>query len=189
MPNEVDLNELRRKIIANQKQNENLPTDKKRQILVNKEGKIVDGHKASNGYQKNLSQVHQGVFASASTRLTNEKKIVQKKFPANTRMLQVGQIRGWLYSFEDEFLRTYKMYAYFDGNVYQVKVVSPEVEGKYKSIHDCHLYTDGRICFGNQYGGGLPSLEYAYAKSVIWANGFTIYENERKYPFSDNNKW
>lgn len=37
-----------------------------------------------------------------------------------------------------------------------------------------HLFRDGRICFGEY--GGIETLDAAYAKSVIWANGFTIFD-------------
>lgn len=53
-----------------------------------------------------------------------------------------------------------------------MKVVSPEVEGSVDA-NEAHLFGDGRICFGRQ--GGLSSLKYAYAKSVTWGNGFTVY--------------
>ena len=184
MSNQVDLNKLRETILTSQKQNEVLPTDKERKILIDKNGQIIEGSKTS-GNEKHLSEVHQGVFAFS--RMRTEQKIVRDKFPNNTRLIEVGDVKGWYYSFKDEFNVPYEMYAYFDGDAYQVKVVSPEVEGKYDSIHECHLYRDGRICFGNQYGGGLPTLEQAFAKSVVWANGFTIYEQTRKYPFSRNN--
>jgi hypothetical protein len=185
MSQQVDLNKLRQTILASQNKKEALPADKDRKVMVTKEGKIVAGGEAQGKSQKQLSEVHQGVFAHS--RLEAEKKIVKEKFPSNAQFVEVDGIRGWFYSFKDEFTRLYKMYAYFDGTAYQVKVVYPEVEGRYKSVHACHLYSDGRICFGNQYGGGLPSLEKAYAKSVLWANGFTIFENTKLYPFSTNN--
>jgi len=184
MSNQVDLNKLRETILNNQNRNDTLPSNKDRKILVNKDGKIMDGSQ-TNGDQKQLSEVHQGVFAYSRT--LAEQKIIKEKFPKNTKMIKVSGIKGWYYSFKDEFGVPYTMYAYFDGNAYQVKVVSPEVEGKYSNVHECHLYRDGRICFGEGYGGGLPSLEHAFAKSVVWANGFTIYENTKKYPFSRNN--
>jgi hypothetical protein len=186
MSNQVDLNKLRETILSSQRQNDTLPTDKDRKIMINKNGQIIEGSK-TDGDEKHLSEVHQGVFAHTRVRAKEERRIVREKFPNNTRMIEVDDIKGWFYSFKDEFGVLYKMYTYFDGNAYQVKVVSPEVEGKYDSIHDCHLYKDGRICFGDLYAGGLPSLELAFAKSVVWANGFTIFENTGKYPFSTNN--
>ncbi|WP_442596421.1 hypothetical protein [Neobacillus sp. D3-1R] len=186
MSSPVDLNKLRNTILSSQARNQSLPSDPERKIMVSKEGKILDANSSQIENPKQLSEVHQGVFAAVS-RLEYERKIVQDKFPKNTRMIEVDGIRGWYYSFRDEFEQHYEMYAYFDGNAYQVKVVHPEVEGKYNSVHECHLYRDGRICFGNQYAGGLPSLEIAFAKSVLWANGFTAFEHTKKYPFSTNN--
>lgn len=183
MSRQVDLNALRDTIIASQQRKEDLPTATERKIMVDPNGKIQTGTPAGN--QKHLSEVHQGTFAIA--RMERDQKIVKAKFPRNTQRFEVNGIIGWYYSFQDEFKKKYDMFTYFDGTAYQVKVVFPVVEGKYKSIHDCHLYRDGRICFGTQYAGGLPSLENAFAKSVLWANGFTIFEQTGQYPFSKNN--
>lgn len=183
MSRQVDLNALRDTIIASQQRKEDLPTATERKIMVDPNGKIQTGTPAGN--QKRLSEVHQGTFAI--TRMERDKRIVKEKFPRNTQMFEVNGVIGWYYTFHDEFKRKYDMFAYFDGTAYQVKVVFPVVEGKYKSIHECHLYRDGRICFGTQYAGGLPSLENAFAKSVLWANGFTIFEQTGQYPFSKNN--
>lgn len=187
MTNQIDLNKLRETIKANQRANNPIPADQSKKIMVTKDGKIVEGNQAAANKDRQLSEVHQGVFAFSRMRLNQEKEIVKEKFPPKTKMVEVDTIKGWLYSFEDEFGRWYTMYAYFDGEVYQVKVVEPEVEGKYQSVHDCHLFYDGRICFGNGRNAGLDSLEHVYAKSVIWANGFTVFEQTRKYPFSVNN--
>ena len=97
--------------------------------------------------------------------------------------------RGSHYSFSCEFGTLYEMFAYFDGNYYQVLVLSPVVEERYQSAHTGHIYKDGNICFGVDYGSGRPTLEEAYAKSVLWANGFSgmlLSENDT-FPFSLNN--
>jgi hypothetical protein len=183
MSKQVDLNALRDTIIASQKRKEDLPTATERKIMVDPNGKIQSGNNTGN--KKRLSEVHQGTFAV--TRTAKEQMIVKEKFPRNTQLFEVNGVKGWYYTFQDEFNQKYEMFAYFDGTAYQVKVVFPAVEGKYKSIHDCHLFRDGRICFGLQYAGGLTSLENAFAKSVLWANGFTIYVRTGQYPFSKNN--
>jgi hypothetical protein len=35
--------------------------------------------------------------------------------------------------------------------------------------------------------GGLDDLQQAYAKSVLWANGFSIFQQTGQFPFSINN--
>ncbi|HOI11762.1 MAG TPA: hypothetical protein PK313_14885, partial [Myxococcota bacterium] len=68
----------------------------------------------------------------------------------------------------------------------QVKVVFPEVEGKYNPHHG-HLFHDGLICWGEPMRVGLPRMDHAYAKSVLWANGFSVFLRTAHFPFSANN--
>jgi hypothetical protein len=114
-----------------------------------------------------------------------ERAVASAKLPPDTRLLEVDGIWGWLYSFRDELGDRYTMFAYHDGSQYQVKVVEPEVEGRF-SPHSGHLFGDGRICLSATLTG-LATLELAYAKSVLWANGFSIFLRTGKFPFSRNN--
>jgi hypothetical protein len=111
-----------------------------------------------------------------------EQMIVAQKLPRGTRLLGVDDIYGWLYPIVNELGDRYTMFVYHDGSGYSVEVVEPEVEGRY-SPHHGHLFSDGRICFGTT-GSTLPSLELAYAKSVLWANGFSIFRRTGTFPFS-----
>ena len=137
-----------------------------------------------------LAEVHQGSFGGLEERLARDAQTVRSKLPANAEFAQIQGTPGWFYSFTCEFGERYVMFIYFFGSNYQVRVIEPEVEGKY-SPHDGHLYADGRICFGT--GGGMPTLESAYAKSVLWANGFSAYKAAKlagspiPFPFSMNN--
>lgn len=187
-PIQVDLNELQRTILKSQERDEALPARQKQKVYVDDKGNIVLGDAVRPGDEQHLSQVHQGVFASAPTRLERDRSVVGQKFPQNTRELTVDGVTGWVYSFVDPLNARYTMFAYHDGDLYQVKVLFPEVEGKY-SPHDGHLYPDGCICFDSRRG--LPELEQAYAKSVLWGTGFTAYcltkSSGGQFPFSRNN--
>lgn len=130
-----------------------------------------------------LSVVHQGVFAS---RIRNEESVVLERFPKGTMHTEIDGYKGWLYSFVDEFGFKYDMFAYYDGDYYQVYVVNPSIEDELNA-HDCHLFDNQRICFGQEYDNGMPTLERAYAKSVLWANGFSVFEQTGTFPFSVNN--
>ena len=77
----------------------------------------------------------------------------------------------------DEF----RLFLWFDGSGYQVKVVSPDVD--HHRSHACHLFADGRICLGGEAGGGLPTLVSAYARSVVWANGFSAFLRRGAFPY------
>lgn len=117
-------------------------------------------------------------------RMMREQQTIHQKFPPNTRPLTVEGIQGWYYKFVNELTDQYEMFVYYDGSLYQVQIAFPEVTGQY-GVHDAHLFNDGRICFGDE--GGMPTLEQAYAKSVLWANGFSIFQQTGLFPFSLNN--
>jgi len=91
-------------------------------------------------------------------------------------------VRGWLYPLSSELGDRFELFLYFDGNAYQVKVVSPTIEGEIDA-HACHLFGDGRICFGQADAGGMPTLTEAYAKSVLWVNGYSAYLRTSSFPF------
>jgi hypothetical protein len=61
---ELDLNALRETILKNQADGEELPTAPDRQILIDREGRIVITDPNSETETRELSTVHQGVFAA-----------------------------------------------------------------------------------------------------------------------------
>jgi hypothetical protein len=126
--------------------------------------------------------VRLGTFAAGFTRALRDQAVVDGSLPAQTRYLKVDGARGWLYPIRSELGDAYELFAYFDGSAYQVKVVSPDVEDGL-SPHECHVFPDGRICLGDVAGGGMPSLEEAYARSVVWCNGFSVYVKTGRFPF------
>lgn len=85
------------------------------------------------------------------------------------------------------------MSAYFDGQEYQVRVLSPRIPEDVGltpdqlGIHECHLFPNGRICLNPPSNGAL-TLQDAFSKSVIWATGFTTYCEIGQFPFSKNNE-
>jgi len=184
----VDLNELRTRVLQNQRRGQELPQVVQEKVLVTRQGKIVMGQEPGAG--RELAEVHQGVFADLAERLRQDQRVAARKLPRDARYDIVDGFHGWWYDVVSELGDHYTLFLYFDGSQYMVKVVVPEVEGRY-SPHDGHLYGDGRICFGND--GGMPTLESAFAKSVLWANGFSLYEAAKAeshpipFPFSLNN--
>jgi len=74
-----------------------------------------------------------------------------------------------------------QLFLWFDGAGYQVTVASPDVSRE--DPHACHLYPHGRICLSADSGGGMPTLEGAFAKSVLWAHGFSVYQRTGSFPF------
>jgi hypothetical protein len=121
-------------------------------------------------------------FAHRFTRALRDQAVVDGKLPAATRALAVDGARGWAYPVTSALGDGFELFVWFDGSAYQVKVVAPQVEGRFDP-HACHLFTDGRICLGDSPDGGMPTLESAYAKSVVWCNGFSSYLRSSRFPF------
>ena len=183
MSNNLDLNRLRDTVIRNQNDSKSKPPEQLNKVFIDSEGKIHEGGSGTSN-RLELSEVPQDTFAD---RVLNEKDIVSRYMPKNTRMLTSDEgVSGWIYTFSCELNNDYTMFAYYDGNYYQVLVVEPKVEGEWSSAHTGHIFSDGRICFGDEYDSGLPSLQDAYSKSVLWATGLSVAINTGHFPFSNN---
>lgn len=120
-------------------------------------------------------------FGEGWVRVLRDKAQVEARLPPATRYLKVHGVRGWLYPVSTELGDVFNLFVYFDGSGYQVKVVDPDVEGRFDP-HDCHIHPDGRICLTDE-GGGMPSLEEAFARSVVWCNGFSVFLRDEHFPF------
>jgi hypothetical protein len=118
----------------------------------------------------------------ASTRLLRDQAIVDGNLPSATRYRVVDGVRGWLYPVASGLGDAFVLFVYFDGSGYQVKVAEPVMDARADS-HACHLFPDARICLGEHAGGGMPTLAEAYSKSVVWCNGFSVYQRTGKFPF------
>ena len=186
MSNPVDLNLLRRNVLSNQTSSDPRPNDRSRQVLVDREGGIRLGSDvASPEEERRLSKVPQETFANRPER---EKRVAATKMPRNTRpIITPDGVSGWLYRVRCELGTEYQLFAYHDGQYYQVMLVSPVLEHHWHNPHTGHLYSNGRICFGTRYNSGQPSLEDAFAKSVLWANGISVALRTGTFPFSINN--
>ncbi len=121
-------------------------------------------------------------LASGFTRDLRDRAIVEAKLPGSTRRIVADGVAGWLYPVASELGDRYELFVWFDGSAYQVKVVAPDLEGRC-GLHSCHLFPDARLCLGDDPTGGMPTLESAYAKSVVWANGFSVYQRTGRFPF------
>ncbi len=117
-----------------------------------------------------------------STRLLRDQAVVEVNLPAATRRLDVDGVRGWLYPITSQSGDAYLLFVYFDGAAYQVKVVEPELEDR-PDPHACHLLPGARICLGTHPSGGLPTLAEAYSRSVMWCNGYSVYQRTGMFPF------
>jgi hypothetical protein len=107
--------------------------------------------------------------------------------PLNTKELKIEEIIGWNYNITCVIGKTYSLFLYFDGSHYQVKCVFPDVEYEAKNYMPLnpytHIFPDGRLCL-DPTTQGSPSIEYAYAKSILWATGFSVFEMTGVFPFT-----
>ncbi|KAA9012841.1 hypothetical protein [Niallia endozanthoxylica] len=170
MSNQIDLNALREELKNNRDGYSN------QRIVANSEGKILQGDYVSHPPEV-LSEIPTETFASLP-----EGRPVHPKLPRNTIRTMKDGFNGYLYTINDEFGQTYTMFLYHDGTYYQVKLVYPQLNHSY-NVHNCHLYPDRRLCLNQATNGGYHRLEDTYAKSVLWANGFTTYRKKGIFPF------
>lgn len=121
-------------------------------------------------------------FVEGFSRVLQDKARAEGMLPASTRYLKVDGVRGWLFPVSTELGDAFRLFLYFDGAGYQVRVVEPEVEGRFDP-HASHLLPDGRICLSDEAGAGMASLEAAYARSVVWCNGFSVFLRDAQFPY------
>jgi hypothetical protein len=187
MNQQIDLNALRDAVLQTQSQGRMQPTDEQKTILVSKEGKMIMAGNAGDEERRTMSRVQQDTFHGRPER---EALTVQEFMPASTMHHTTPEgYQGWLYSFQCAYGITYSMFAFFDGSYYQVLVLEPKVEEKYRSAHRGHIFKDGHICFGTRYNSGRNTLKQAYAKSVLWATGISglLLNKYQIFPMSINN--
>jgi hypothetical protein len=170
MTQQVDLNQLRN-VVLNDQQNNNSGN-----VYTDQDGNIILNPLPSQ--QRNLSKIPGKVFAAS---LTRDRQTVSQKLPSNTREFYHNGVTGWLYQITSQLGDDYTLFAYNDGSQYQVLVLFPKVAGHY-NVHDTHLYSDGRI----DCGSVMTTLEPAYVKSVLWANGFSSFLRTGQFPYYGN---
>jgi hypothetical protein len=102
--------------------------------------------------------------------------------PGSARRVSAQGTSGWLYPIVTEHGDPFQLFLWFDGAAYQVKVVSPEIDRPIDP-EACHVLPGARLCLGADHEGGMPTLEGAYARSVLWANGFSAWRRTGCFPF------
>lgn len=120
-------------------------------------------------------------FADGIARVLRDKSLAEAKLPASTRYVNARGVRGWLYPVTSALGDPYRLFLWFDGAAYQVRLLEPEVDARFDP-HACHLLRDGRLCLSAVPGAGAESLEAAYARSVLWCNGFSVFLREERFP-------
>jgi hypothetical protein len=180
MTQKLDLNRLRDVVIENAAQGNAKPADPSKQVYVDKDANLVFGDGPRNPH-KAATQVINETFSGPA----GEQKYVREKMPSGTREVVTDEgIRGWLYPVVSSLGDAYQLFAYNNGANWQVLVVSPEIESKLKDVHESHLFSDGRICLSKRHGGGAPTLEEAYSRSVLWATGMSVAMQTGKFAFN-----
>lgn len=124
----------------------------------------------------------------ASSRLERDRQTALSKMPSNTQELRSGEYGpdgvGWIYAITNTFGTTFQFFVNFTGMAYEVWLVSPEIEAKFKNPHDGHIFNNGKICLQQANGGGMSTLETAFAKSAVWAEGIAVVLNGGKFPWN-----
>jgi hypothetical protein len=123
-----------------------------------------------------------GRFGDALAREGRDRLAAELCLPAKARRVTAQGTSGFLYPVTCEEGDPYTMFLWFDGSAYQVKLVMPEIDRR-ADPHACHFFPDARLCLGGDPGGGTPTLEGAFARSVLWANGYSHWRRTGRFPF------
>ncbi len=178
----LDLNALQDVIHENERNGDEFPADKKKKVFVDATGEMKIGNDVSDRSARTMSEVPQSTFAD---RQVEEARIVRAKMPSNAKQMTTREgTKGWLWRVKCAYGKPYDLFGWYDGAFYQVLVVSPEIETKWRNPHTGHLFSDGRICLGDRHNSGERSLEAAYAKSTLWATGMTVALTTGRFPFN-----
>lgn len=114
-----------------------------------------------------VSRVTSQIFAADS-----DEEMARRFLPASQRRIDFDKTPGWVY---DVTVRGQDFTFYLHRNRYSsgfsVRLVSPEIE-RLGMAHDTHLFGDGRLCLG-PFGHEPKTMEDAYGRSVMWADGIT----------------
>ena len=119
------------------------------------------------------------------SREQRDRETVAVKMPENTQEIRMGGLQCFIYEIVCELGLDYKFALYFDGRLYQVKVVEPDLadlEGAYGAL-ESHIFTDGKLCLSSETHAGLSTIEQAYGRSVIWATGFSFQRAGHSFDF------
>lgn len=114
-------------------------------------------------------------------RETRDRFAAEGCMPSTTRNVTVAGTTGWMYTVVNEQGDPFRLFLWFDGAAYQVKVVEPILG--YADPHSCHVFPDSRLCLGTDPTGGMRTLEAAYARSVLWATGYGAFMRTGRFPF------
>lgn len=183
--NEVDLNHLRDLVKRGQRKQNDASVPVTQQVFVDK-GKIVVGEDVADRDSRALTRIDtETPFAG---RLDHERETVEEKFPEGTELLISDEgTPGWLYEITCELGTTYTFWTYRDDvdGYYKTKIINPSIED-WTDSHGGHVYVRyGRLCLDTRYNNGAPTLEKAYARTVLWATGFSIVKRTgNEFPFS-----
>jgi len=123
-----------------------------------------------------------GRLGDALARESRDRSAAELCLPAKARRVRVEGTAGWLFPIASEQGDPYTLFLWFDGAAYQVKVVVPALD-PLADPHACHLLPDARLCLGGDPGGGMPTLEGAFARSVLWASGYSHWRRTGRFPF------
>lgn len=123
-----------------------------------------------------------GRLGDALARESRDRLAAELCLPGQAKRVTAQGTTGWLYPVTSEQGDRYTLFLWFDGSAYQVKVVAPELD-RVADPHACHLFPDARLCLGGDPGGGMPTLEGAFARSVVWTSGYSHWRRTGRFPF------
>lgn len=174
----VDLNAIQAAVLEQQR-NGGAQVDPKSQLYADNNGEIVLGGEGRD--TSRMSRIETDTFYARDLALEAR---TAAKMPTSIKVSD-GTYEGYHYKLTNAFHDTYELFIYYHSSyrVYRVALISPRLGGEVNA-HGCHLWPDGTICLTRKNGSGYPSMEEAYAKSVLWTLGASLFQ--RGYGFQFN---
>ncbi|HUN35532.1 MAG TPA: hypothetical protein VMU95_26335 [Trebonia sp.] len=159
------------------------------QLYADDEGGILTGRvlDRDTARQMRLSMIPPDTFyadtAAEAVRHRKERKFAEESMPEGTIYASDGTYDGWVYEVRNEFGDRYQLYLWWDPSNadYRVSLMEPSLGGSVDA-HGCHLFSDGRLCL--RHGGGYAEMEHAYARSVLWTRGASLYMKGQGFQFN-----
>jgi hypothetical protein len=122
---------------------------------------------------------------------------VATKLPHNTTHTVMEGRDVYVFKKHTELGIEFEIAVYFDPDEggYCGQLFAPAIEDAWKSPHVGHLFSDGVICMGATSMRTRPTLEDAYGRACLWAEGMAIMIRSHQagspseFPFSINNSY
>jgi hypothetical protein len=150
-------------------------------LVVTREGEIRTIQET--GRSSTVSRITTEVFAAG---YFDEDALAAQHLPrSTTKVADSSGGTGWVYPVTTDVGDTFELFLYRDHylRLFRVRLMAPSLE-QLGLMHETHLYGDGHLCI-SPAGPGLPMMNNAYARSVMWCHGISLMARGHAWPWGE----